>query len=131
MSRRQLLRAMDAQELLEWRVLEQVDPWGQRRDDLRIALLSAQIANYLGATRQDGQPVQVEALAVDFPDAPDADVVTGLTDAAVIEQSLVAGARAAGAKVYTRAEWEARQQERATVTPTTPATDAAAQSHGA
>jgi hypothetical protein len=40
MTRRELLRRLDAQERLEWEILEEVDPWGQRRDDYRAAMLA-------------------------------------------------------------------------------------------
>jgi hypothetical protein len=40
MTRRELLRRIDASERLDWQVLEDVDPWGQRRDDYRAAMLA-------------------------------------------------------------------------------------------
>jgi len=48
-----LLSEIDATELDDWYLLESVDPWGQLRDDIRIADLSAHIANLL-ARRKDG-----------------------------------------------------------------------------
>lgn len=40
MTRKELLRRLDAAERLDWQVLEEVDPWGQHRDDYRAALLA-------------------------------------------------------------------------------------------
>jgi hypothetical protein len=47
----ELLQRMPADEFQRWKVLERFDPWGQRRDDWRIALLSAQIAALAGAKK--------------------------------------------------------------------------------
>lgn len=55
---------------MEWRVLEVLDPWGQRREDLRFAMLSRQIAQWLGVKPKDGGElkVKVEDLALTFAD---------------------------------------------------------------
>ena len=47
----ELLQRMPADEFQRWKVLERFDPWGQRRDDWRIVLLSAQIAGLAGAKK--------------------------------------------------------------------------------
>lgn len=45
---------MSAQELLDWQVLEKIDPWGQLRDDHRFAMLASTIANSQGVKKEDG-----------------------------------------------------------------------------
>jgi len=50
----ELLQRMQADEFERWKILEGLDPWGQRRDDWRIALLSSQVAAIAGAKKRDG-----------------------------------------------------------------------------
>lgn len=40
MTRRELMSRLDAAERLDWQVLEDIDPWGQRREDYRIGVLA-------------------------------------------------------------------------------------------
>ena len=46
---------MTAEELLDWKVLEDIEPWGQRREDWRFAQLCSVIAKGLGITKADGK----------------------------------------------------------------------------
>jgi hypothetical protein len=72
MSRQRLLREMTAQELLEWQVLERLDPYGQLREDYRTAQVCAVLANVnRGKTTP---PYRVEDFLLDFtpPEAPPA-----------------------------------------------------------
>jgi hypothetical protein len=55
-TRKQLLRALDAEEWLDWRVLESIEPFGPRRDDLRFAVLAQVLVGALGAKKLDGTP---------------------------------------------------------------------------
>ena len=54
---------MPAQELLDWKVLEDIEPWGQRRDDWRFAVLSSVVAKGAGITKADGK---TQFTAADF-----------------------------------------------------------------
>lgn len=51
---------MDAQELLDWQVLEQIDPYGQARDDARFAMLASVVVNAAGAKKRDGSAWSVK-----------------------------------------------------------------------
>lgn len=51
-----MLRDLDAAEWLDWRVLETIRPFGERRDDLRTALLAQTIVQAVGSKKADGQP---------------------------------------------------------------------------
>ena len=42
---------MDAGELLEWRLLETIDPWGQVREDYRAALTAFSAATAFGGSK--------------------------------------------------------------------------------
>jgi len=42
---------MSAEEFQRWKVLERIDPWGERREDWRIALLASQVAGLAGAKK--------------------------------------------------------------------------------
>ena len=79
MTRRQLLRATDSAELLEWRVLEGLDPWGQRRDDWRMARLAAQLAAFLGAKNADGKVPTADELVLTFAEPTGDDETEGQT----------------------------------------------------
>jgi hypothetical protein len=57
---------MDAAELLEWQHLEGTDPWGQTRDDWRIAHLAAALAGAFGAKKKDGTGLTAADLVVQF-----------------------------------------------------------------
>jgi hypothetical protein len=77
MTRSELLTRMDADEFEDWKILEQIDPWGQQREDWRIALLASQVAGLVGSKKQDGKPFRaVDCLLefkTDLPDSPDDD----------------------------------------------------------
>lgn len=45
MTRRELLARMPSHELTEWQAYERVEPFGEARADLRMAILAALIAN--------------------------------------------------------------------------------------
>lgn len=50
-------------------MLEQIDPYGERRDDYRFALLALTVAKAAGAKKDDGQALTVRDFLVRF-DAP-------------------------------------------------------------
>lgn len=45
MTRAELMQRMSAAEFIEWRLLEQIEPFGDRRSDVQVGLLCALIAN--------------------------------------------------------------------------------------
>lgn len=49
------MHEITAQELLEWYVLEKIDPFGQKREDHRFALLASVVANAAGSKKPDGK----------------------------------------------------------------------------
>jgi hypothetical protein len=57
---------MTAEERLRWGVLEELDPWGQARDDWRIAYLTASIANAVGWQRKDGRAWMAQDFLLQF-----------------------------------------------------------------
>jgi hypothetical protein len=61
-----LKAAIPAPELDDWYLLELVDPWGQFRDDLRIAKLTLSVASLLGVERQDKQPWSINDFLLKF-----------------------------------------------------------------
>ncbi len=68
MSRRQLLRSMHARELVEWKALETVDPFGQTREDMRSAVLCSLVAN-AWMKREDGRKFSPKDFMLDFEEA--------------------------------------------------------------
>lgn len=87
---------------MEWRVLEVLDPWGQRRDDIRIAKLSLQMAQWLGAKKQDGSPLKVEELLLEFADGSEDDGPTQTPEQ--IERHLLAMAKAHNLTIRRKAQ---------------------------
>ena len=75
MTRREMMRRLDADELLEWEALEQVDPFGQLRDDFRMAFLAEQIGIFFGTKKENGERFRLGDLLLQFPglDTPDDD----------------------------------------------------------
>lgn len=63
------MREMTAEEIFDWMVLEQIEPWGQAREDLRFAMLASAIVNAAGVKKEDGGRLAakdfLEALNVD------------------------------------------------------------------
>lgn len=53
-TRGELLSQINASELLDWELLEDIDPWGQARDDYRFGMLAATITNALGVRKPGG-----------------------------------------------------------------------------
>lgn len=45
MTRAELMQRMSAAEFMEWRLLEQIEPFGDRRADVGAAMICATIAN--------------------------------------------------------------------------------------
>lgn len=65
-----MLRTISAQELDDrWR-LELVDPYGQLRDDIRIAHQTAHIASIMGVKRKDGKAFTADDFLLRFDMAP-------------------------------------------------------------
>lgn len=66
MTVQELLTRMTAAEELEWEVLEEVDPWGQRREDHRFALLCATVMNAAGWRKPGGRIFTESDFMLDF-----------------------------------------------------------------
>lgn len=45
MTRRELMQRMSAAEFMEWRLLEQIEPFGDRRADIHAGMVCAVLAN--------------------------------------------------------------------------------------
>lgn len=45
-------------ELAEWMAYARIEPWGEERADLRMAILAAAVANFSQWKRRDGKPWQ-------------------------------------------------------------------------
>lgn len=52
---------------MEWKLLERVDPFGEKREDYRNAHLCAQLANLMAPRK--GQPYRAEDFLLEFKDA--------------------------------------------------------------
>lgn len=52
--------------MFDWEILEAVDPWGQRRDDWRFALLAATVMNAAGLRKVDGRIFNEQDFLIDF-----------------------------------------------------------------
>mgnify|MGYP003577192317 FL=1 len=57
---------MDAGEYARWRVLEKIDPWGERRMDWRFALLASQVSALVKAKTEDGRKVRAIDCLLEF-----------------------------------------------------------------
>lgn len=56
---------------MQWQMLEMIDPWGQYREDLRVAKAVCDVARLLGAKHSvTGEPVQPKDFLIDFTPAP-------------------------------------------------------------
>jgi hypothetical protein len=53
-------------ELLEWEVLEGIDPFGQTRDDVRAAHLALVVAKAGKLTREDGSNLTIQDFLLEF-----------------------------------------------------------------
>jgi hypothetical protein len=53
---------MPVAEFIDWQILEEIDPWGQRREDWRFANLTSVLATVAGIRKADGSML----LARDF-----------------------------------------------------------------
>jgi hypothetical protein len=60
------LREVDGQELVTWRVLESIDPFGQKRDDIHYARLMALIANVMGSKKTNSKAWTADDFILDF-----------------------------------------------------------------
>lgn len=63
---------MTAGELLEWQAYERVEPWGERRQDLRAGRMMALVANALRPLQGLRPPPGGTWTAADFYPSPDA-----------------------------------------------------------
>ena len=71
MTRDELRNRITTRELQAWRLLEDIDPWGERREDVRAALICAVIANVNRG--KDQKPYPIGDFLLDkmlFPEAP-------------------------------------------------------------
>lgn len=57
---------MDADELLDWEILEDIDPWGQLREDYRLAVLISQMMNAARLRKPGGQLFSFKDFLLDF-----------------------------------------------------------------
>ena len=65
------MRDIPATELDDWFLLESVDPWGQTREDVRVAQQTAFLAAINGAKKRDGTAFVPEDFLLRFDlDAP-------------------------------------------------------------
>jgi hypothetical protein len=62
----ELRNRISAAEFTSWAALEDLDPWGQARDDYRFALLTAVVANSAGSLKKNKQPWSVEDFLLRF-----------------------------------------------------------------
>jgi hypothetical protein len=89
MTRHEMMTRMLVPELLMWWSLEQIDPFGQTRDDLRFALLASQVASFAGVEKKGGGKFSIADLILSFPgldDEPDDDDDDDSLDAVLSEQ---------------------------------------------
>lgn len=61
----EIYQTMPSSEFERWRVLEWVDPWGQRRADFQFGMLASVVANALGA-KNNGQPFSANDFLLQF-----------------------------------------------------------------
>lgn len=66
---------MSAAELLDWQVLEEVDPFGQARLDYHFAKLQALLAFGLGIRQKDGTEFKVTDFIPPFPIRPKGEII--------------------------------------------------------
>lgn len=66
----ELKTRMTATEMVDWEVLEDVDPWGQRREDYRAAILAATVMNAGGWRKTGGRPFTEADFLLDFLPRP-------------------------------------------------------------
>jgi hypothetical protein len=99
-TRKQLLRELDARELLEWQVLEGINPYGQLREDFRFAVLSATFMAAMGAKKQDGTEFTSGDFLLTFKEAEIVEPIeqTAEQQAAAAEMAIKMWVAAANAK---------------------------------
>jgi hypothetical protein len=66
MSRRQLLRSMDARELAYWRAYERVEPFLAERLNYHFAALGLIVVSVSGAKRRDGREFELKDLLLEW-----------------------------------------------------------------
>lgn len=85
---------IDAEEYDDWWLLEMVDPWGQLREDIRFAQLTAHMAAMWGAKKQNGTSFTPDDFLLRFQiDEPPV-----VQTVAQMEQALLMWARAANVR---------------------------------
>jgi hypothetical protein len=62
-----MLREMDARELAEWEAYEKLEPFGEERADLRMAIMTANILNALRGKK--GKKAKIKDFMPDFEKA--------------------------------------------------------------
>lgn len=63
MTVRELGDRLSSREEIQWRLLENIDPWGQRREDYRAALIAQMIVN---VHKKPSQQVKIEKFLLEF-----------------------------------------------------------------
>ncbi len=62
----EFLKMFTARQFFEWQAYEQIDPWGERRQDYRIASLGALIANVNRDSKKRPEPYTIEDFLLKF-----------------------------------------------------------------
>jgi hypothetical protein len=98
MSRRQLLRSMDAREMQHWRAYEKVEPFLTERLNYHFAALQFVVLAALGGKRKDGRDFELKDLLLDWQSPYVEPEVTSL-DPAEIERRIMAWVLASNASL--------------------------------
>ena len=68
-----MLREMDSRELTEWQIYEKLEPFGEWRSDLRMAVIASILANSNRDTKQKPQPYKPQDFMLKFDQELDED----------------------------------------------------------
>lgn len=61
---------MSSGEFAEWDALEEIDPWGQARDDYRLSYLCCLLASAMGFKQKDGAAFTPDHFRLPLPRLP-------------------------------------------------------------
>ena len=56
-----MLRSLTSKQFLEWKTYNDIEPFGEERQDIRFALLASVIAGSAGAKTTDGKPYTADS----------------------------------------------------------------------
>jgi hypothetical protein len=86
---------MTPQELTDWEILEHLDPWGERRQDHRFAMMTTSVVNALGSKNpRTRRPWNTDDFLLDFKE-----IVAKAQEPKAMERALLAWAKAHNAKL--------------------------------